>query len=93
MKLIIVGNPTCRPCVVMKNQIMDRINEVEKIGASFFYVSLNDLEDKDTFIAANDIMCTPTILIKKERETVWRHEGYIDVDTLFDTLIEKMEGK
>jgi len=70
----------------MKNQIMDRIDELEALGASFEYISLNELEDKDTFIQKHGLTSTPTILFENDGKITLKLDGYIDIDTLFEMV-------
>ena len=88
MKLTIIGQAKCAPCQIIKNQVLDRIDELTAIGARFEYINLDILEDKDTFIHAHKLSSTPTIWISKDGETVKELTGFINVDTLF----EMMEG-
>ena len=92
MKLTIVGQTTCRPCTIMKNQVLARIDELTEIGAEFEYVDLNELENKDEFIQENKLQSTPTIWIEKHYD--WGIDrfreitGYIDIDSLFEFVEE-----
>lgn len=90
MKLTIVGQAKCNPCTIMKNQILDRIDELTAIGAEFEYISLDELQDKDTFIQAHKLSSTPTTWISKDGEKVKEFTGYIDITTLFE-IVEDMK--
>lgn len=88
MKLTIIGQTKCAPCTTMKNQILDRMDELTEIGATFEYINLDTLEDKDTFIQAHKLSSTPTVWISKDGEKVKEITGYIDIDTLFEIVEE-----
>lgn len=86
MKIILVGQPKCMPCFMMKNQINDKLDDID---AEFEYVDLNELgEEKEAFIRYNRIMCTPTTLFKDNDNIVAKLSGLQDVDTLISKLKE-----
>ena len=88
MKLVLVGQTSCRPCTVMKNQILDRIDELEEIGATFEYINLDGLEDKDAFIAKYKLTATPTSWVEVDGFISEAFSGYVDIDTLFNFVEE-----
>jgi len=85
-RLYVIGNPGCRPCVQMKNEIGERIEELHKLECDFIYVSLNELEDKDSFIQAHKLTSTPTVWIEKDGQKLVQFEGYKKVDDLFKQI-------
>lgn len=88
-KLVLISQEKCVPCKVLKNQIEYRMDELEELNAEFQYISLDELEDKDTFIQAHKLTATPTTwIINAKGETIKNHPGYIDVDTIMDWLEE-----
>jgi len=91
IRVIEVGQEKCIPCKVLKNQIQDRIEELEELRAEFEYISLDELVDKDTFIQANRLSSTPTIWIQKDGKTVKEIAGYMDVDSIFEFVREVNE--
>ena len=76
------------PCTVMKNQILDRIEELEALGASFEYINLNELEDKDTFIQKYKLTATPTTWVEVDGFITEGYSGYVDIDSLFQLVEE-----
>lgn len=88
MKLVVIGKPSCKACTVMKNQILDRIDELEKIGASFEYINLDEREDKDAFIENFKLTSLPTSWVDVEGFISQSFSGYVDIDTLFEFVEE-----
>ena len=84
--LYVIGNPGCRPCVEIKNELASRLGELEELKTDFIYVTLNELEDKDSFIQKHGLTATPTIWVEQEGKKVFEHSGFIDVDTLLETI-------
>ena len=91
LKLVIIGQSNCTPCKAMKNQVIARINELERMETSFSYIDLDELKDREEFIEQNNLMCTPTTWIQKAGETVKEFTGYVDIDSLFETILEAKE--
>lgn len=88
MKLQVIGRTGCDACVRMKNEINDRIDEMQAINVEFEYINLNDLDDKDTFIQKHSLSAAPTTLIVESEQEIKRMTGYVP----FDALIETLEG-
>ena len=88
MKLVLIGKPSCKGCTVMKNQILDRIDELEELGASFEYINLDEREDKETFIEKFKLTALPTSWVEKDGFISESFSGYIDIDSLFNFVEE-----
>jgi len=88
LKLVIVGQATCTPCVILKKQILSRIEEFKVADCDFEYISLNDLDDKDAFIQAHRLTSTPSVWYVKDGHKLKEHAGYVDVDTLVEWAVE-----
>ena len=88
MKLVLVGQTRCIPCTVMKNQILDRIEELEALGASFEYIDLNSLDNKETFIHKHKLTATPTTWVEVDGFITEGYSGYVSVEDLFQLVEE-----
>ena len=92
MKLVLIGKPSCKACTVMKNQIMDRIDELTEIGASFEYINLDERLDKDTFIEKFKLTALPTSWVEVDGFMSESFSGYVDIDTLFSFVEDTKNG-
>ena len=86
MNLILIGSTKCAPCAIMKNQISSEMEFLDKNNVTFDYINLDELEDKDMFIQANGITCTPTTWIMKDGLIEKEFSGYIGVDELIENI-------
>ena len=86
LKLVVVSQTKCVPCTVIKNQIMERIEEFQALDCETLFVNLDGLEDKDTYIAKHHLTSTPTIWIEEDGVKLFEHAGYTDVDSLITTI-------
>jgi len=86
LKLVVVSQTKCVPCTVIKNQIMERIEEFQALDCETLFVNLDGLEDKDTYIAKHHLTSTPTIWIEEDGKELERFNGYVDLDTLLETI-------
>lgn len=88
MKLVLISQQNCSPCQIMKNQILDRIEELNALGCEFEYVELNSLPDKDTFVQKFQLTATPTSWVEVDGFMSEKFTGYVDIDTLFEFVSE-----